>query len=55
MILFAPPYPTEQDQAMAERALIVMELKRTLREQNLTYADVARKLELSLATVKRLF
>jgi AcrR family transcriptional regulator len=40
---------------MAERMLIVTELKRALREQGLTYAAVARHLELSLATVKRLF
>jgi transcriptional regulator with XRE-family HTH domain len=40
---------------MAEQALIVAELKRALREYNLTYAAVARKLELSVATVKRLF
>src|SRR5580700_5221804 len=40
---------------MAEQALIVAELKRALREHELTYADVARKLELSVATVKRLF
>ena len=41
--------------SMAEQALIVAELKRALREHELTYADVARKLELSVATVKRLF
>jgi len=40
---------------MAEQALIVAELKRALREYDLTYAAVARKLELSVATVKRLF
>ncbi len=40
---------------MAEQALIVAELKRALRERHLTYADVARKLVLSVATVKRLF
>jgi AcrR family transcriptional regulator len=40
---------------MAEQALIVAELKRALREHELTYTDVARKLELSVATVKRLF
>jgi transcriptional regulator with XRE-family HTH domain len=40
---------------MAEQALIVAELKRALREHQLTYTDVARKLELSVATVKRLF
>ena len=40
---------------MAEQAMIVAELKRALREHELTYADVARKLELSVATVKRLF
>jgi hypothetical protein len=40
---------------MAERSLIVAELKRALRESGHTYADVARKLELSVASVKRLF
>jgi transcriptional regulator with XRE-family HTH domain len=40
---------------MAEQALIVAELKHALREHHLTYADVARKLQLSVATVKRLF
>jgi len=40
---------------MAEQALIVAELKRALREHHLTYTDVARKLELSVPTVKRLF
>src|ERR1700734_2091563 len=40
---------------MAEQALIVAELKHALREHHLTYSDVAKKLELSVATVKRLF
>jgi transcriptional regulator with XRE-family HTH domain len=40
---------------MAEQALIVAELKRALREHGFTYTDVARKLELSVPTVKRLF
>jgi Cro/C1-type HTH DNA-binding domain len=40
---------------MAERMVLVAELKRALREQGLTYQAVARQLELSLATVKRLF
>jgi len=40
---------------MAERAVMVAELKRALRERGLTYAAVARPLGLSLATVKRLF
>ena len=40
---------------MAQRSLIVSELKRSLREQGLTYAVVAMKLELSVASVKRLF
>jgi transcriptional regulator with XRE-family HTH domain len=40
---------------MAERILIVAELKRALRERGLTYAAVARHLAVSLATVKRLF
>jgi Cro/C1-type helix-turn-helix DNA-binding protein len=40
---------------MAERAAMVAELKRALRERGLTYSAVARHLQLSLATVKRLF
>jgi transcriptional regulator with XRE-family HTH domain len=40
---------------MAERALIVAALKRALRERGITYAQVAGKLGLSVATVKRLF
>jgi transcriptional regulator with XRE-family HTH domain len=40
---------------VSERAEIVTELKRALREQGLTYAVVARALGVSLATVKRLF
>jgi hypothetical protein len=40
---------------MGERTLIVAELKRALREHGLTYATVACRLDLSLATVKRLF
>jgi transcriptional regulator with XRE-family HTH domain len=40
---------------MAEQSLIVAELKRALRERALTYADVARKLNLSIASVKRVF
>jgi transcriptional regulator with XRE-family HTH domain len=40
---------------MAQRQLIVTELKRLLREKGLTYADVAKKVDLSVASVKRLF
>src|ERR1700722_8386055 len=40
---------------MAERTQIVSELKRALRASGHTYADVAGKLDLSLASVKRLF
>jgi len=40
---------------MADQALIVSELKRALRDRGLTYADVAAKLGLSLASIKRLF
>jgi len=40
---------------MAERHLIVAEIKRALRECQLTYVQVASKLQLSLASVKRLF
>jgi hypothetical protein len=40
---------------MAERDLIVAEIKRALRECQLTYSQVAGKLQLSLASVKRLF
>jgi hypothetical protein len=40
---------------MTTRALIVSELKRSLREGGHTYATVAEHLQLSLASVKRLF
>jgi transcriptional regulator with XRE-family HTH domain len=40
---------------MAQQSLIVAELKHALREQGLTYAAVAQKLELSTASIKRLF
>jgi transcriptional regulator with XRE-family HTH domain len=40
---------------MAQRAQIVNELKLVLRERGLTYAEVARKLRLSVASIKRLF
>ena len=40
---------------MAEQSLIVAEFKRALRERGLTYAAVANKLNLSIASVKRLF
>jgi transcriptional regulator with XRE-family HTH domain len=40
---------------LAERTLIIAELKRALRERGLTYSAVAGKLGLSVASVKRLF
>lgn len=40
---------------MAQRSLIVAELKKALRASGHTYTDVAQKLELSVASVKRLF
>jgi transcriptional regulator with XRE-family HTH domain len=40
---------------MADKNLIVAELKRALRERQLTYAAVAQKLSLSVASVKRIF
>jgi hypothetical protein len=40
---------------MTTRTLIVAELKRALREQGYTYATVAKHLQLSVASVKRLF
>lgn len=40
---------------MAQRTQIVAELKRALRGRGITYAHVAKHLELSEATVKRLF
>jgi hypothetical protein len=40
---------------MAQRVQIVAELKRVLKERSITYAIVAGRLELSLASVKRLF
>jgi transcriptional regulator with XRE-family HTH domain len=40
---------------MSDQALIIAELKAALRERGLTYAVVAQKLSLSVASVKRLF
>jgi Cro/C1-type HTH DNA-binding domain len=40
---------------VSERALIVAELKRALKERGLTYAMVAKQLRVSLPTAKRLF
>jgi transcriptional regulator with XRE-family HTH domain len=40
---------------MAQRALLVTELKQLLKERGITYSAVARKLKLSHASVKRLF
>lgn len=40
---------------MAQKAQIVAELKRALRSTGHTYADVAKALKLSVASVKRLF
>jgi AcrR family transcriptional regulator len=40
---------------MAQKTQIVAELKRALRASGHTYADVAKTLELSVASVKRLF
>ena len=40
---------------MAQRLAIVTELKKVLKERGLTYEHVARQLELSQASVKRLF
>jgi DNA-binding Xre family transcriptional regulator len=40
---------------MADQSIIVAELKRSLRARNLTYATVAKKLNLSVASIKRLF
>jgi transcriptional regulator with XRE-family HTH domain len=40
---------------MAAQSLVVAELKRALRERGLTYAVVAKKLSLSIASVKRIF
>jgi transcriptional regulator with XRE-family HTH domain len=40
---------------MAQKLAIVAELKRSLKERGLTYAQVARHLKLSLPSVKRLF
>jgi transcriptional regulator with XRE-family HTH domain len=40
---------------VADKALIVAELKLALRERGLTYSAVAKKLGLSIASVKRLF
>lgn len=43
------------EMAGPSQSLLVEELKRSLREQKLTYAQVARKLGVSLPTVKRMF
>ena len=40
---------------MAQTTALIDALKRVLREQGITYADVAQRLELSLPSVKRLF
>lgn len=40
---------------MAQRVMLVVELKRVLRERGITYAQVARHLGLSHASIKRLF
>jgi transcriptional regulator with XRE-family HTH domain len=40
---------------VAERALLVSELKRALRERGITYQQVARALGVSIATIKRRF
>jgi DNA-binding Xre family transcriptional regulator len=40
---------------MAQRTRIVTELKNVLRQRDLTYTDVAKALQLSVASVKRLF
>ena len=40
---------------MAQRVQLVIELKRVLKERGITYAQIARHLRLSQASVKRLF
>src|SRR5579862_2331380 len=45
----------QRERTMADQARIVAELKQALREKGLTYASVATKLGLSVASVKRLF
>ena len=40
---------------MAQTSLIISTLKKTLKSHGKTYADVARHLELSEASVKRMF
>jgi transcriptional regulator with XRE-family HTH domain len=40
---------------MAQRTQLIAELKQVLKQRGLTYADVARALNLSVASVKRLF
>jgi len=47
--------PEDWRSPMAERTRIVAELKQALRTSGHTYADVARQLGLSVASVKRLF
>jgi len=38
-----------------QRTQLINALKQTLRAQKVTYADVARRLHLSVASVKRIF
>ena len=51
----ASGYPGHGEVLMAERNQIVAELKRALRAGGHTYADVAQRLNLSVASIKRLF
>jgi transcriptional regulator with XRE-family HTH domain len=44
-----------RDRAMAQVGLLVSELKRYLKAQGITYAELAKGLELSESSVKRLF
>ena len=39
---------------MAQKLAIIAEIKRTLKERDITYAQVARHMKLSLPSVKRL-
>jgi len=40
---------------VAQRVLVIIELKRVLKERGITYAQIAKRLKLSHASVKRLF
>src|SRR5690242_14633687 len=50
----APPHLEIGTSFMAQKLAIIAEIKRTLKERDITYAEVARHMKLSLPSVKRL-